>query len=203
MTTAHTVSVDAARWLPSGAGAAAAAQRDLSDLARTLTASQILKISGEIRALVAQGREVCNLTIGDFNPTQFPVPEILRDAIVEAMGKNLTNYPPPDGVVALREAVVRLYERELGLRYPIDSVLIASGGRPLIYCTYRTLVNPGDAVIYPVPSWNNDHYCNMLGARKIELVTSREEDFLPSADRIRPHVHEARLLCMNTPLNPA
>ena len=203
MTTAHTVAVDAAEWLPTRSDAAEVAQRDLSDLARTLTASQILKISAQIRALVAQGREVCNLTIGDFNPTQFPVPSILRDAIVDAMGKNLTNYPPPDGVVALREAVVRLYERELGLRYPIDSVLIASGGRPLIYCTYRTLVNPGDAVIYPVPSWNNDHYCNMLGARKIELVTSREEDFLPSADRIRPHLCDARLLCMNSPLNPA
>ncbi len=203
MTTAQHVSVDAAQWLPSGAATAEVARRDLSDLARTLTASQILKISGEIRALVAQGREICNLTIGDFNPAQFPIPRILRDAVVDAMGKNLTNYPPPDGVVALREAVVRLYERELGLHYPIESVLVASGGRPLIYCTYRTLVNRGDAVIYPVPSWNNDHYCNMLGARPIELVMHREEDFLPSAERIRPHLSEARLLVMNTPLNPA
>src|ERR687885_817822 len=155
MTTAHTVAVDAAQWLPTGFESVEVARRDLSDLARTLTASQILKISAQIRVLVAQGREVCNLTIGDFNPTQFPVPSILRDAIVDAMGKNLTNYPPPDGVVALREAVVRLYERELGLRYPIDSVLIsveeltricemiveennhrAREGRPALYVLY-------------------------------------------------------------------
>ncbi len=203
MTTANPVAVDAAQWLPAGADAAAIARRDLSDLAQTLTASQILKISGEIRAMVAQGREVCNLTIGDFSPKEFPIPDILRDEIVDAMGDGLTNYPPPDGVVALREAVVRLYERELGLRYPIESVLIASGARPLIYCTYRALVNPGDAVIYPVPSWNNDHYCNMLGARPIELVMRREDDFLPTADAIRPHLREARLLCLNSPLNPA
>lgn len=203
MATSNAVAVDAAQWLPSGANVAEVEQRDLSELARTLTASQILKISAQIRAMVAQGREVANLTIGDFSPKEFPIPAILRDAIVDAMGDGLTNYPPPDGVVALREAVVRLYERELGLRYPIESVLVASGGRPLIYATYRALVNRGDAVMYPVPSWNNDHYCNMLGARPIELVMSREEDFLPSAERIRPHLHEARLLCMNTPLNPA
>lgn len=204
MATADTVGiVDACQWLPSGAAGAAVAERDLSRLASNLTGSQILKISGEIRALVAQGREICNLTIGDFSPQEFPIPAILKDAVVESMGKGLTNYPPPDGVVALREAVCRLYERELGLRYPLDSILIASGARPLIYCAYRALVNPGDAVLFPVPSWNNDHYCNMLGARPIEMVATREDDFLPAAAQIHPHIRAARLLCMNTPLNPA
>ena len=202
MTTATTSSIDAAQWLPAGAAAAEVAGRDLSDLARDLTGSQILKIAAEIRAMVAQGREVCNLTIGDFNPRQFPVPSSLVEAATEALAEGYTNYPPSDGLVALREAVVRLYERELGLRYPVESVMIASGGRPLIYCTYRTLVNAGDAVLYPVPSWMNDNYCYLMGARPIEMVMQREENFLPCPDHIRPHLGEARLLCLNTPVNP-
>src|SRR5687767_14050930 len=98
MSMASGVAVDAAQWLPSGTQAGEIAARDLSGMGRNLTASQILKISGEIRALVAQGREICNLTIGDFSPKQFAIPEILRDAIMDAMGEGLTNYPPPDGV---------------------------------------------------------------------------------------------------------
>ena len=202
MTAAETLSIDTMQWLPTGSAAVEVARRDLSDMARDLTGSQILKIAAEIRALVAQGREVCNLTIGDFKPQEFPVPAILVDAATEALAAGHTNYPPSDGIMALRNAVVRLYERAFGLRYPVDSVLIASGGRPLIYCTYRALINPGDAVLYPVPSWMNDNYCYLLGARRIEMVMRSEENFLPSADEIRPHLQEARLLCLNTPVNP-
>ncbi len=203
MTSAHTTLVDATQWLPKGDAAAAVGRADLSDLARNLSGSQILKIAAEIRAMVAQGREVCNLTIGDFSPKEFPVPEALVAASTRALQAGYTNYPPPDGLIALRQAVVRLYERELGLRYPAESILIGGGNRPLLYCTYRALVNKGDTVVYPVPSWNNNHYCNLLGARGVELVMRREANFLPCADDIRPHLREARLICLNTPLNPA
>ena len=203
MTSIPMTSVDANQWLPSGADAVDVARRDLSDLAQNLTGSTILKIAAEIRGMVAQGRDICNLTIGDFNPKEFPVPSILVDAATQSFVDGHTNYPPPDGVVALRQAVVRLFERELGLRYPLESVLITGGNRPLLYGTYRVLVNRGDAVLYPVPSWNNNHYCNMLGARPIEMVMRREQNFLPTADDIRPHLGEARLLVLNTPLNPA
>jgi aspartate aminotransferase len=197
-----TVAVDAVQWMPAGQTAADIARRDLSSLAQNLEGSAILRIAAEIRAMVAQGRDVCNLTIGDFSPQEFPVPQILVDATVEAMHKGNTNYPPPDGMVALRQAVVRLYERELGLRYPVESVLISGGNRPLLYGTYRVLVNRGDTVLYPVPSWNNNHYCNILGARPIEMVMRPEHNFLPRAEDIRPHIREARLLVLNTPLNP-
>jgi aspartate aminotransferase len=202
MSIAHSATVDVAAYLPSGAQGQATAQRDLSDMARGIVGSQILKIANEIRALIAQGREVCNLTIGDFSPTQFPVPSSLIEASVEALNAGITNYPPSDGVVDLRGAVTRLYERELGIKYPIESVLIASGGRPLIYAAYRALINPGDVVVYPVPSWMNDNYCALLGARSVEIPIRREENFLPRADDLRPYIHDARLICLNTPVNP-
>lgn len=202
MSTAESTAIDLTTWLPSGAQGQAAAQRDLSDMARDIVGSQILKIANQIRALIAQGHEVCNLTIGDFNPKQFPVPAILIDASIEALNAGITNYPPSDGVVDLRGAITRLYERELGIKYPIESVLIASGGRPLIYATYRALINPGDMVVYPVPSWMNDNYCGLLGARAVEIKMRREENFLPRADDLRPYIQEARLICLNTPVNP-
>ena len=83
-------------------------------MAGALIGSEILKIAGDIRALVAGGREICNLTVGDFDPKQFPIPERLKTGIVEALEKGETNYPPSDGLPVLRKAVAEFYARELG-----------------------------------------------------------------------------------------
>src|SRR6202007_480790 len=112
------------------------------------------------------------------------------------------NYSPSDGVRVLREAVVRFYERALGLSYPIESVLIAGGARPILYGAYKTLIDPGDVAVYPVPSWNNNHYAYLSGARAVEIPVSAEANFFPTPDDLRPHIGVARLVLINSPLNP-
>ena len=174
----------------------------LSTLARGVVGSEILRIAGEIRAMQAKGLPVCNLTIGDFDPKYFPIPKELLDGTRKALEAGHTNYPPAEGILPLREAVVRLYERDLGLSYPVDSVVIASGARPLLYGTYRTLVDPGDTAIYPVPTWNNNHYAYLSGARGVPVVVSAASNFFPTPDQLRPHLPTARLLILNSPLNP-
>src|SRR5688572_11828409 len=94
----------------------------LSDLARGVIGSEILRIAAEIRALKAAGAEICNLTVGDFDPAQFPAPAALLDGMRAALAAGQTNYPPSDGVVGLRDAVARFYARHLGLQYPVESV---------------------------------------------------------------------------------
>lgn len=174
----------------------------LSAMAGSLIGSEILKIAADIRVLMGQGARVCNLTVGDFSPKQFPIPEVLQKAILGALERGETNYPPANGVLELRQAVQRFYQRELGLKYPLDSVLIAGGARPVIYGTYRTLVDPGDTVIYPVPSWNNNHYVHMCGARGVQVVCGPETRFLPTSDALLSELPSARLVCLNSPLNP-
>ena len=143
-------------------GDPAAVDGSLSDLARGVVGSEILRIAAEIRALKAKGAEICNLTVGDFDPAQFPIPAELLDGMRAALAAGQTNYPPSDGVLALREAVARYYAQRLGLTYPIESVLIAGGARPLLYGAYRTVLDPGDVTVYPVPSWNNNHYAYLV-----------------------------------------
>jgi aspartate aminotransferase len=176
----------------------------LSDLARGVVGSEILKIAAQIRALKAGGAEICNLTVGDFDPTQFPIPAKLLAGVQKALADGHTNYPPSDGVLALREAVARFYARGLDLAYPVESVLITGGARPLLYGTYRTILDPGDVVVYPVPSWNNNHYAYLCGAHAIELTVSADANFFPTIDELRPYLQSgsARLLMINSPLNP-
>jgi len=175
----------------------------ISGMVASLTGSEILRISGEIRALVAAGKPVCDLTVGDFNSRHFPLPAALRDGIVDALRHGETNYPPSNGLGELREAVRRFYARELGLDYPLGSVVITGGSRPAIYATYRTLVDPGDRVVYPVPSWNNNHYVHLVGGTGVPVPCRPENHFLPGPDDLRPLLPGARLLALNSPLNPA
>jgi aspartate aminotransferase len=171
-------------------------------MVRGLVGSEILRIASEIRELVAQGKQVCNLTVGDFSPREFPIPPALGEAIAQALKAGETNYPPSDGVLPLRQTVQRFYERALGLKYPLESVLIVGGARPVIYALFRAVMDPGETVIYPVPSWNNNHYAHMVGARHVPVVTSPEHGFMPTVEQLAPHLPEARLLCLCSPLNP-
>jgi aspartate aminotransferase len=172
-------------------------------MAQGLVGSEILRIAGEIRTLVAEGRPVCDLTVGDFNSTQFPIPARLMDAVRAALEAGETNYPPAAGMPTLRQAVQRLYARDLGLEYPAESVLVAGGSRPLIYGIYRTLCDPGDRVVYPVPSWNNNHYAHLVGALGAPVPCTPGARFMPTEEALRAQLPGARLLALNSPLNPA
>src|SRR5262249_24301075 len=143
-----------------------------------------------------------NLTVGDYDSREFPLPAPLFDGVQKALAAGHTNYPPSNGVLELRQAVTRFYRRELGLDFPVESVLIAGGARPLIYATYRTLVDPGETVIYPVPSWNNYHYCYLAAARGVPLEVSREHHFHPTPEPLAPLLSQARMIALCTPSNP-
>ena len=175
----------------------------LCTMAREWIGSEILRIAAEIRTAQARGDEICDLTVGDFSPKEFPIPAALREAVLRALSAGETNYPPSDGVLRLREAVREFYRTRLHLDVPLEATLIAGGSRPVIFATYATLVERGDVVVYPVPSWNNNHYCHLVGARGVPLTTRAEEGFLPTAAALQPHLRSARLIALNTPLNPA
>jgi hypothetical protein len=185
-----------------GLSAAPIDDRSLSRLARGLIGSEVLRIAAEVRAAIASGREVLNLTVGDFDPREFPLPRKLADGIRAALEAGHTNYPPSNGVLELRKAIVEFYRRELGLDYPLESVIVAGGARPLIYATYRALVDPGESVVFPVPSWNNNHYAYLAGARAVPLEVRREHRFHPTADQVAAALPEARLVALTSPLNP-
>jgi aspartate aminotransferase len=172
-------------------------------MAGGLVGSEILRIAADIRGMVAQGAKILNLTVGDFSSAEFPIPGLLLEETVRALRAGETNYPPSDGVPQLRQEVKAFFQRWLGLEYGVESVLITGGSRPGIYSTYRALVDPGDTVVYPVPSWNNNHYVHLVGARGVPVVCGAENAFLPTRALLEDAVRGARLLALNSPLNPS
>jgi aspartate aminotransferase len=174
----------------------------LSRLADSLVGSEIVRLGNAISARIRQGEKIYNFTIGDFDPAIFAIPQELENEIVEAYRQKYTNYPPGDGLPELRSAVAQFIKEYEGIEYTPDEILIASGGRPLIYSLFRTIVDPGDKVIYAVPSWNNNHYTHLNSGEHCMIPATPENNFMPTAEDIAPHIKDAALLCLCTPQNP-
>ncbi|MBS1601975.1 MAG: pyridoxal phosphate-dependent aminotransferase [Bacteroidetes bacterium] len=174
----------------------------LSHLAETLIGSEIVKLGGEIREKIRKGEKIYNFTVGDFDPAIFPIPKELEDAIIDAYRKHFTNYPAAEGNLDLRESIAVFLKDREELVYNTDEILVASGGRPLIYSLFRTLIDKGDKVIYAVPSWNNNHYTHLNDGEHVVVEATAENNFMPTAEALRPHVKEATLICLCSPQNP-
>ena len=174
----------------------------VSKLAQNLIGSEIIKIGNQVNELKAQGAEIANLTIGDLDSNIYPIPAGLKQNIQKAYADNLTNYPPANGLLSLRKAVAKDIKSRWDLDYSPEDILVSGGSRPLIYATFKTIVDEGDKVVYAVPSWNNNHYAYLTSANVVELEVSPEDNFLPTADVITPHLEGAVLLALCSPLNP-
>ncbi|MDO4224714.1 MAG: aminotransferase class I/II-fold pyridoxal phosphate-dependent enzyme [Bergeyella zoohelcum] len=174
----------------------------VSKLATNLIGSEIVKIGNEVNDLKAQGQEIANLTIGDLDSNIYPIPQDMKKGIQVAYENNLTNYPPANGLLGLRQAVSDDLKNRWNLDYSADDILVAGGSRPLIYSVFKTIVDEGDKVVYPIPSWNNNHYSYLTSANSVEVETLPENNFLPTAEELKAHLAGAVLLALCSPLNP-
>jgi aspartate aminotransferase len=174
----------------------------LSHLSETLIGSEIVKLGGEIRERIRNGETIYNFTVGDFDPQIFPIPAEMEEAIIAAYRQHFTNYPAAEGNLDLRESIALFTQKHQGLHYSTDEILVSCGGRPLIYAIYRAICDAGDPVVYAVPSWNNNHYTHFVDGQHVVIEAKAENNFMPTADDLRPHVQTAALISLCSPQNP-
>ena len=174
----------------------------LSHVGNNIVGSEIIKISQQIKE-ISKTKKVQNLTIGDFDSSINPIPEKLKDYIIDSYNENLTNYPLSAGQLNLRQSVSEYLKKRQGIDYNENEILVGGGVRPLIYTVYKALVNNGEGVIYPVPSWNNNHYSFLHGAVKQEIECRPENSFFPTSSDIDMKLNDkTSLICICSPQNP-
>lgn len=193
---------DLDRFFPRDAALSTAIDQSFSAMAQGMSPSRILVIAYAVKAAIESGAPVANFTVGDFAPEQFQVPPRLKQGIIDSVREDRTNYPPAFGIPELREAIRAHYAETLGLDYPTEAIVVASGARPALYAAFRCLVSPGETVLTPAPSWNNDNFCQLVGAKHVVVPSRPEDAFMPTAERLAPHIRDARLLVLNSPMNP-
>lgn len=174
----------------------------VSEMAENLIGSEIIKLAGEIREKINQGENIYNFTIGDFNPKIFPIPAEYKKAILDCYENDETNYPEANGMLPLRKAVSKFLSERQGVNYTENEILISGGARPIIYSIFQTLIDEGDKILFPVPSWNNNHYTFLSKANAIVIETTAENNFMPTAAEIKPHLKDISMLALCSPLNP-
>ncbi|MAA79354.1 MAG: aminotransferase [Deltaproteobacteria bacterium] len=174
----------------------------MNPIASSMDRSQILQIVAEVRGLERQGVTICNLTIGDFAPAEFSIPEGFSEQVRRSYVRNETNYPPSSGVQELRESIARLYQRELHIDCDASWVCVASGARPPIYATWRMFVGHGEKSVSFLPAWNIGYYAHLNQSNHHFLSTTQESNFHPTVEQVQSILPETQLIILNTPLNP-
>lgn len=174
----------------------------LSRVGNNIVGSEIIKISQQIKE-ISKTKPVANLTIGDFNSGLYPIPPKLKQHIEESYEDDLTNYPNSQGELNLRESVSKHIKHRFDVEYSPEEILIGGGVRPLIYTVYKATVNQNESVIYPVPSWNNNHYCFLHGLEKNEIECLPENSFFPTVKDVQIRIGDnTSLVCICSPQNP-
>lgn len=152
--------------------------------------------------IAAEMEDVISLSVGE---PDFPTPWHVRDVAVESLQKGRTGYSPNKGFTALCREICGYYSRRFGLQYDYKkNVVVTVGGSEAIDLAIRTLVNPGDEVLVPQPSFVcYEPIARLAGAKVVRIVTRREDEFRLTADALRECITDrTKLLILPFPNNP-
>src|SRR5205085_5618400 len=134
----------------------------------------------------------------------FPTPEHICKAAVKAMQDGHTHYTPASGIVELRSAIARFYQKTYGLSCTADQVIVSNGAKHSIHNVLAALCGPGDEVIIPTPYWvSYSALVELTGATPVMVSTTEESGFCMSAKQFEAAITDrTRLLMLNNPCNP-
>jgi aspartate aminotransferase len=174
----------------------------ISERARNAAPSPTLGITARFKALQAQGIDVVGFAAGE---PDFDTPEHIKAAAVEALGRGQTKYTPSSGTPALREAICEKLERENGLTYQPNQVIVSAGAKHSIYNLFQAVLDPGDEVIVPVPYWvSYPEQVKLAGGVPVYVDAPESNGFQVTAAAIAEKVTpRTKLIVVNSPSNPS
>lgn len=169
-------------------------------MSRLLTESAFDVLS-RARALEAQGCDVIHLEIGE---PDFETPAHVIEAAKKAMDDGLTHYGPTAGLPEFRETIAEYVSRTRGIQADLKNVIVAPGGKPIIFFPMLALLEPGDEVIYPNPGFPiYESMIGYLGAKPVPIPLIEERGFSFDLDVFRSSLTDrTKMVILNSPQNP-
>jgi aspartate aminotransferase len=163
--------------------------------------SVTLAIAAKAGKLRAEGVDVVNFSAGE---PDFDTPEHIKAAAVEALRKGMTKYTDVKGIEPLREAVTQKYQREYGLSYRKEDVLISCGAKHSLYNIFQAIIAPGDEVVIPAPYWvSYSDIAVLAGGVPKFIATSESTGFRITPEQLSATLTtKTRLFVLNSPCNP-
>ncbi len=173
----------------------------LSAAVTALKPSATIAAAAKAKELAQKGIKVLDFTLGE---PDFITPEHIRTAAKEAMDAGHTHYTPSGGILDLKKAVCAAYQRDYGLEYQPNQVVISNGAKHSIHNVLTALCGPGDEVIIPTPYWvSYSALVELTGATPVLVPTSLESGFCLQPEQFAEAITpRTRLLMLNNPCNP-
>ena len=173
----------------------------LSQRVRRIKPSPTLAVSARAAALKAAGQDIVNLGLGE---PDFDTPTHIKDAAKQALDRGFTKYTAVDGIPSLKQAVIRKLQRDNGLTYALEQVVVSVGGKQTFYNLAQALLDAGDEVLIPAPYWVS--YPDMVllaDGTPVILEGTAEHGFKLTPEQLERAIGpKTRMLVINSPSNP-
>ncbi len=175
---------------------------EISRRVNALEPSATLAMSQKSTELKAQGVDVINLSVGE---PDFYTPDHIKRAAHEAIDANFSFYSPVPGYLSLREAVCEKLERENGLSFTPDQIVVGNGAKQALCNTILALVNEGDEVVIPTPAWvSYVQMVNLCGGKSVLVPVGIDQDFKVTPEQLEAAITErTKVLLLCSPSNPS
>ncbi len=173
----------------------------LSARAGLLKPSPTLGITAKANAMKAEGIDVVSFAAGE---PDFNTPEAVNEAAIAAIRAGFTKYTPSAGTPDLKKSIVAKLERDNGLKYTPEQIVVSCGAKHSVYNTMQVLLDPGDEVILIAPYWMTYAEQVILAGGVPRVVhTTLESGFVPTYDQLREAVTpRTKAIIVNSPSNP-
>ena len=176
--------------------------QELSDRVATISVSSTMKVAADAEKLRREGYDVVDFGAGE---PDFPTPENVKQAAVDAIANNFTKYTNAGGTQECKEAIVARHAADFGTSYKANECIITVGGKHAIFNAMQILINPGDEVIIPVPYWvTYKDVVNYAGATCVFVETDEATGFALTAAMIEKAITtKTKMVVINSPTNPS
>ena len=177
---------------------------NLNEQFELIRQSPTVSLSDHINALKASGRNIVGLQVGD---PDFNSPLEVIDVALKAMQNGLTHYGPAIGTLELRKAIATKLLRDEGVTYdPASEIMVTHGGIHAYYLAMQSILNPGDDVLIPDPSWaTHANMAVMLRGNVIRVPApaDAERGFIPHFESwLKALTTKTKVIVLNYPSNP-
>jgi aspartate aminotransferase len=174
---------------------------ELSERISRISVSSTLAVVQKAAQLRASGVSLVDFGAGE---PDFPTPDNIKNAAIEAIHQNFTKYTPTSGIKELKEAIVERHAKDFGSNYKLEECLVTVGGKQAIFEAVAATINHGDEVILAAPYWVSYlDIVNYAGGKPVMLQTREADNFqVRAADVEKLVTAKTRLIIVNSPNNP-
>jgi aspartate aminotransferase len=171
----------------------------LSKLAQSLTPSPTLSLDARVKKMQTEGTSVINLCLGE---PDFNTPQYIQQASTIAIHEGFTHYTQAAGLPELRTVISEKFIRENHIAYDPAEIIVGLGSKSLLYLVFRILINKGDEVLVPVPTWNTFvEQVKLCGGNPV-LIPLKPPFKLTALDIKKNITKKTKILLLNNPSNP-